>query len=72
MFMFIAKSYLTFCEVRLFAKSCTEAYQASPSFIISQSLPKLMSTESGILQPYHPLLSASPAFDLSQHQGLFQ
>ena len=27
---------------------------------------------SGAIQPSHPLLSPSPAFNLFQHQGLFQ
>ena len=27
---------------------------------------------SDAIQPSHPLLSPSPAFNLSQHQGLFQ
>ena len=38
----------------------------------SQSLPKLMSIKSVMPSPSHPLLSPSPpAFNLSQHQGLF-
>ena len=45
--------------------------QASLSFTISQSLFKLMSIDA--IQPSHPLSPASlPAFNLSQHQGLFQ
>jgi len=48
--------------------------QASLSFTVSQSLLRFMSTESVMLsQPSHPPLPSSPfAFNLSQHQGLFQ
>ena len=57
--------------VQLFVTPQTAAHQASLSFTISQSLLKLMSTES--VMPSHPLLPPSPpAFTLSQHQGLFQ
>ena len=48
-------------------------HQASLSFTISQSLLKLMSIES-VMPSNHliPLSSPSPpAFNLSQHQGLF-
>ena len=54
--------------IQLFATPWTAACQASLSFIISQSLLKLMSIESTMpsnhLILYHPLLL--------QHQGLFQ
>ena len=51
----------------------TAACQASLSFTISQSLLKLMSVEFDAIQLSHPLSSPSPsAFNLSQHQGLFQ
>ena len=50
------------------------ACQASLSITNSQSLPKLMSIElvmsSNHLIPCHPLFL--PAFNLSQHQGLFK
>ena len=37
------------------------------------SVLKLMSIELDVIQPSHPLSSpSSPAFSLSQHQGLFQ
>ena len=50
------------------------AHQASLSFTISQSLPKLMSIESVMPSNHLILLShpSPPAFNLSQHQGLFQ
>ena len=42
------------------------------SSTISWSLLKLMSSES-VMQPFHPLSPPSPpAFNLSQHQDLFQ
>ena len=59
-------------QVQLFATPWSAAYQASLSITNSRSLSKLMSIES-VLQPSHPLSSPSPpAFNLSQHQGLFK
>ena len=50
----------------------TAAWQASMSITNSQSLLKLISIESWCHPTSHPLLSPSrPAFNLSQHQGLF-
>ena len=58
---------LTFCDPK------TAALQASLSITNSWSLLKLVSIESVItIQPFHPLLFPSPAFNLSQHQGLFK
>ena len=58
-------SCLTLCD----PKNCS--MQASLSFAISQSLLKLMFIGDAI-QPSHPLSPPSPpAFNLSQHQGLF-
>ena len=57
----------------LFATPQTTACQASLSITSSQSLLKLTSSLSDAIQPSHPLLSPSPpAFNLSQHQGLFK
>ena len=54
--------------VQLFATPWTAACQVSLSITTSWSLLKLMS-----IYPSHPLSSPSPpAFNLSQHQGLFQ
>ena len=53
----------------------TAARQASLSITNSHSLLKLMSIESVMPSHHlsHPLLSPTPpAFNLSQHQGLFQ
>ena len=61
-------------HVRLFATPLTAACQASLSITNSQSLSKLMSIGiSDAIQPSYPLLTPSPpAFNLSQHQCLFQ
>ena len=56
-----------------FATPWTAACQASLSITNPQSLLKLMSTES--VMPSNHLILSSPslsAFNLSQHQGLFQ
>ena len=47
-----------------------------PGFPVHHQLPELVQTHvhlvSDAIQPSHPLLSPSPpAFNLSQHQGLF-
>ena len=60
--------------IRLFATPWTATQQASLSITNSQSLPKLMSIE--LVMPSNHLilccLSLPPAFNLSQHQGLFK
>ena len=60
-------------RVWLFVTPWTTACQASLFIINSQSLPKLMSIES-VMPPNHLILSSPspPAFNLSQHQGLFK
>ena len=61
-------------HVQLFATPWTAAHQASLSITNSQSLLKLMSIES--VMPFNHLILcrplSPPAFNLSQHQGLFQ
>ena len=58
--------------VQLFTTPWTAAGQASLFITKSRSSLKLMSIKL-VIQPSHPLLSPSPpAFNLSQHQGLFQ
>ena len=60
-------------RVRLFVTPWTAARQASLSITNSWSLLRLILRVSDALQPSHPLSSHSPpAFNLSQHQGLFQ
>ena len=48
----------------------TAARQASLSFMVSQSLFRFMSIELVMLS--NQLIPSPPAFNLSQHQGLFQ
>ena len=56
---------------QLFVTPWAAALQASLSITNSQSLLKLMPTES--VMPSNPLFSPSPpVFNLSRHQGLFQ
>ena len=70
---FIVAFVQSISRVQLFATPWTAACQASLPFTISQSLLKLMSIESMMPQPSHPLSPSSPpTFNLSQHQGLFQ
>ena len=58
-------------RVQLFGTPWTAARQASLSITNSQSLLRLMSVES--VMPSNHLSSPSPpAFNLSQHQGLFK
>ena len=60
-------------HVRLFATSWTAALQASLSHHQLLELAQTPFHHIGdAIQPSHPLLSPSPAFSLSQHQGLFQ
>ena len=60
-------------RVWLFATPWTAAFQASLSITNFWSLPKFMSIESVMPSNHIILLSPSlPAFNLSQHQGLFK
>ena len=61
------QSVQSLSRVRLFATPWTAARQASLS--ITNTLSLLVGDA---IQPSHPLSSPSPAFNLSQHQGLFQ
>ena len=60
--------------VQLFAILWTAAHQSSLSFTVSWSLLTLsVHWVSDAIQPSHPLSPPSPpAFNLTQHQGLFQ
>ena len=67
-FCSIPQSCLTLCNPR----NCS-----MPGFPVHHQLPKLAQTHvhpvGDAIRPSHPLLSPSPpAFNLSQHQGLFQ
>ena len=71
----VLSSVQSLSHVQLFATPWTAARQASLSITNSCSLLKLMSIESVMPSNHlvHPLSSPSPpAFNLSQHQGLFQ
>ena len=63
----VDKSCLTLCE----PMDCS-----LPTFPVHYYLPELAQTYvhwvTDAIQPSHPLSSPSPAFSLSQHQGLFQ
>ena len=64
----VAQSCLTLCD----PMDCS-----TPGFPVHHQLPELAETHihwaGDAIQPSHPLLSSSPpAFNLSQHQGLFQ
>ena len=66
-FSSVARSYLTLCD----PMDCS-----TPGFPVHHQLPELTQTHvhrvSNAIQPSHPLPSLSPpAFNLSQHQGLF-
>ena len=56
---------------------CNTMDCSMPGFSVHYQLPELTQTHvhwvDDAIQPFHPLLSPSPpAFDLSQHQGVFQ
>ena len=73
-YLFFISSVQSLSRVQLFVTPWTTACRASLSITNSRSLLKLMSIESVMpIQPSYPLSSPSPpAFNLSQHQGLFQ
>ena len=77
----ITNAFLSLCIVQFsslsrvqpFATPWSAVHQASLSLTNSWSLLKFMSIESVMpSNPSHPLSSPSPAFNLSQHQGLFK
>ena len=49
---------------------------STPGFAVHHQLPELAQTHvpqvGNAIQPSHPPSSSSPAFNLAQHQGLFQ
>ena len=55
---------------------CSPMDCSMPGFPVHHQLLELAQTHvhrvGDAIQPSHPLLSPSPAFNLSQHQGLFQ
>ena len=74
----IRSDIYTFSSVtQLCPTLCNPIDCSIPGFPIHHDLPKLAQTHvlrvGDAIQPSHPLLSPSPpAFNLSQHQGLFQ
>ena len=70
----VISSVQSLSHVQLFATSWIAAHQSSLSITNSWGLLKLSVHRVGdAIQPSHPLLSPSPpAFNLSQHQGVFQ
>ena len=74
----LAQTVQSLSHVWLLVISWTAAHQAFLSITNSQSLLRLLSIGMSLqwvgnaIQPSHPLSSSSPAFNLSQHQGLFQ
>ena len=63
----VPQSCLTLC----YPMDCS-----TPGFPVHHQLPELAQTHvhevGDAIQPFHPLSSPSPAFSLSQHQGVFQ
>ena len=55
---------------------CDPMNCSTPGFPVHHQLLELTQTQfhqvGDAIQPSHPLLSPSPALNLSQHQGLFQ
>ena len=69
----LLSSFQSLSRVWLFATPWIIAHQASLSITNSWSLLKLISMDGDAIQPSHPLSSPfPPAFNLFQHQGLFQ
>ena len=74
------KNLCMFVQFSLVAQSCPTLCDpmdcSTPSFPAYHQLPELAQTHVhqvyDAIQPCHPLPSSSPAFNLSQHQGLSQ
>ena len=62
--------------VQSFPTLCNPMDCSMPDFPVHHQLPEFPQTNvhhiGDAIQPSHPLSSPSPAFNLSQHQGLFQ
>ena len=61
---------------QLYPTLCDPMDCSTPGFHVHQQLPELIQTHvhqvSDAIQPFHLLSSPFPAFNLSQHQGLFK
>ena len=68
--------YPYFSLAKLCLTLCDPIDCSMPGFPVHHRLLKFAQTQAhwvgDAIQPSHPLLSPSPAFNLSQHQGLFQ
>ena len=77
-YCFLCSRYLV--QFSLVAQSCPTLSDpmdcSMPGFPVHHQLPELAQIHvcqvSDAIQPSHPLSSPSPAFNLSQHQGLFK
>ena len=72
----LAHIYCCYSVAQLCLTLCDPMDCTTPGFPVHHQLPELTQTHvhrvGDAIQPSHPLLSPSPpAFDLSQHQGLF-
>ena len=58
------------------SNSCNPMNCSMPDFPVHRQFPKIAQTHvhrvGDAIKPSHPLSSSSPAFNLSQHQGIFQ
>ena len=67
---------LFFSVIQSCPRLCDSKECSTPGFPVLHHLPELAQTHvhwlGDAIQPSHPLLSPSPTFNLSQHQGLFQ
>ena len=74
----LAYSGIQFSSVQSLShfRLCDPMDCSTPAHPVHHQLPELAQTHvhqiSDAIQPSHPLLSPSPAFNLSQHQGLLQ
>ena len=66
-FSSVILSYLTFCDIMDYSTLGFPVYHQLPEFA-----PAHIHRVGDAIQPFHPLSSPSPAFNLSQHQGIFQ
>ena len=68
--------YIVFVVQSLSPTLCDLMNCSMPGFPVLHYLPEFAQTHVNLvsdgIQPSHPLLLPSPAFNLSQHQGLFQ
>ena len=63
----VAQSRPTLCEPVDYSRPGFPVVHYHPAFVQAR-----VHCISDAIQPSHPLLSPSPTFNLSQHQGLFQ